>query len=95
MPDTSFSCGDYGDGMYADMEARCQVWHTCYGENKWDFLCPNGTIFAQDKFTCVWWFDFDCETAGEFYSLNEDVFRSDAGGDDGGIDGGGGGTSEV
>ena len=63
VPDTSFSCADHGDGIYADPEARCQAWHQCYAANMWSFLCPNGTIFNQQIFTCVWWFDFDCDTA--------------------------------
>ena len=27
VPETSFSCADHGDGIYADPEARCQAWH--------------------------------------------------------------------
>ena len=42
----------------------------------WSFLCPNGTIFSQELFTCVWWFDFDCETAEDFYNLNEGLYKT-------------------
>jgi len=79
-PETSFSCADKADGMYADVEARCQPWHQCLGDRKWSFLCPNGTIFNQEIFTCVWWFDFDCESAEGFYSLNEGLYQSGGGG---------------
>ena len=27
------------------------------------FLCPNGTIFNQEVFTCDWWFNVDCGAA--------------------------------
>ena len=29
------------------------------------------TVRPQELFTCVWWFDFDCDTAEDFYALNE------------------------
>ena len=73
MPETSFSCADHGDGIYADPDGRCQVWHQCYADNMWSFLCPNGTIFNQEIFTCVWWFDFDCDTAAGRHSINRHV----------------------
>ena len=25
----------------------------------------------KELFTCVWWFDFDCQSAEDFYALNE------------------------
>ena len=27
---------------------------------KYDFLCPNGTLFNQQYFICDWWFNVDC-----------------------------------
>ncbi|TRY62198.1 hypothetical protein TCAL_02114, partial [Tigriopus californicus] len=77
-PETSFECADRPVGIYADVEARCQVWHQCFGENKWSFLCPNGTIFNQEIFTCVWWFNFDCQTAPDFYGGNEKLYSEDS-----------------
>ena len=81
--------------MYADVEARCQVWHQCYADRSWAFLCPNGTIFNQEIFTCVWWFDFDCSTAESFFDLNNDLYAGPTGGDggSGGSTGGGSGGS--
>ncbi len=78
-PDTGFTCDDKSDGMYADIDARCQVWHQCYADRSWSFLCPNGTIFNQEIFTCVWWFNFDCSTAESFYSLNENLYAGPSG----------------
>ena len=41
-PATSFSCGSR-QGLYADSEAECQVWHVCVdADRQWSFLCPNG-----------------------------------------------------
>ena len=42
----------------------------------WSFLCPNGTIFNQEIFTCVWWFDFDCDTAAGLYDLNDSLYEA-------------------
>ena len=86
-PETSFTCDDKSDGMYADVEARCQVWHQCFAGRTWAFLCPNGTIFNQEIFTCVWWFDFDCSTAEGLYGKNDDLYPPEGEGgnnDDGG-----------
>ena len=65
-------------GYYADPEADCQAFHICTadgqgGLSKYSFLCPNGTVFNQNYFICDWWFNFDCSTAEELYSLNEDI----------------------
>ena len=31
--------------------------------------CSNSDF--KELFTCVWWFDFDCKSAEDFYALNE------------------------
>ena len=52
-PDTSFLCElQPVEGYYADPEADCQLYHVCSdgGDGiytKFDFLCPNGTLFNQ------------------------------------------------
>ena len=53
--------------LYADEEAFCQMYHMCVSSTngefkKFSFLCPNGTIFDQDKLACNRWFDVDCST---------------------------------
>merc|ERR1711976_211435 len=74
-PDTGFTCDDK-EGIYADVSAQCQAWHVCVSpDRQWSFLCPNGTIFNQEIFTCVWWFDFDCNSAENFYSLNDGLYQ--------------------
>ena len=41
-PVTSFSCGAR-QGLFADPEADCQVWHVCVDAARhWSLLCPNG-----------------------------------------------------
>merc|ERR1712212_1350740 len=78
-PETSFSCdGQVDGGYYADPEAECQAFHICAadgigGLTKYSFLCPNGTLFQQQYFVCDWWFNVDCSTAQDFWSLNEEV----------------------
>merc|ERR1712227_191451 len=77
VPESGFTCdGQVDGGYYADGEAECQVFHICTadgagGLSKYSFLCPNGTIFNQNYFICDWWFNFDCSTAEDLYSLND------------------------
>ena len=79
VPETGFACdGQVDGGYYADPEAECQVFHICTADGqgglaKYSFLCPNGTIFNQNYFICDWWFNFDCATAEELYSLNDEI----------------------
>merc|ERR1712106_720110 len=79
VPDTGFDCdGQVDGGYYADPEAECQVFHIrtadgAGGLAKYSFLCPNGTLFNQNYFVCDWWFNFDCSTAEELYSLNDEI----------------------
>merc|ERR1712156_1359732 len=78
VPETAFACdGQVDGGYYADGEAECQVFHICTADGagglaKYSFLCPNGTIFNQNYFICDWWFNFDCSTAEDLYSLNDE-----------------------
>ena len=78
-PETAFSCdGQVDGGYYADPEAECQAFHICTADGtgglaKYSFLCPNGTLFNQNYFICDWWFNFDCSTAEDLYSLNDEI----------------------
>merc|ERR1712154_216319 len=78
VPETGFACdGQVDGGYYADPEAECQAFHICTADGagglaKYSFLCPNGTLFNQNYFICDWWFNFDCSTAEELYSLNDE-----------------------
>merc|ERR1711892_405325 len=79
VPETSFLCdGQVDGGYYADPEAECQAFHSCAGDGtggltKYSFLCPNGTLFQQQYFVCDWWFNVDCSTTEDFYSLNDEI----------------------
>merc|ERR1712106_533202 len=79
VPETAFACdGQVDGGYYADPEAECQVFHICTADGagglaKYSFLCPNGTLFNQNYFICDWWFNFDCSTAEDLYSLNDEI----------------------
>ena len=49
-------------GFYADPSLECQGYHVCVTDPEDEtillpvsFLCPNGTIFNQEVFTCEWW----------------------------------------
>ena len=80
VPDTSFTCANrVMGGYYADVETDCQVFHVCGGSNsifgsiKYSFVCPNGTVFHQQYFTCDWWYNVDCSMALDFYDLNKKI----------------------
>ena len=79
VPETAFVCdGQVDGGYYADPEAECQAFHICTADGagglaKYSFLCPNGTLFNQNYFICDWWFNFDCATAEDLYSLNDEI----------------------
>ncbi|XP_063382207.1 basic salivary proline-rich protein 1-like [Cydia fagiglandana] len=76
IPQTSFRCDAQAyPGYYADVEARCQVFHVCANNRTYDFLCPNGTIFSQQVFVCVWWNQFDCNSAPGLYELNANLYQ--------------------
>ena len=79
VPESGFTCdGQVDGGYYADPEAECQAFHICTADGagglaKYSFLCPNGTLFNQNYFICDWWFNFDCATAEDLYSLNDEI----------------------
>merc|ERR1711874_903875 len=79
VPESGFSCeGQVDGGYYADPEAECQAFHIYTADGagglaKYSFLCPNGTLFNQNYFICDWWFNFDCSTAEDLYSLNDEI----------------------
>lgn len=83
IPKTSFKCSEQSRaGYYGDPEARCQVFHICQKpDDRMDsFLCPNGTIFSQKNFVCVWWWQYDCSQTEKDYELNANLYS--AGGSD-------------
>merc|ERR1719216_32057 len=79
VPESGFTCeGQVDGGYYADPEAECQAFHICTADGagglaKYSFLCPNGTLLNQNYFICDWWFNFDCSTAEDLYSLNYEI----------------------
>ena len=79
VPPTLFSCrGQVDGGYYADPQTNCQAFHVCVDQgegnlNKISFLCPNGTLFQQEYFTCDWWFNVDCSTARRLWSINREI----------------------
>merc|ERR1712172_121516 len=87
VPESGFGCeGQVDGGYYADPEAECQAFHICTADGagglaKYSFLCPNGTLFNQNYFICDWWFNFDCSTAEELYSLNDEIAAEGAASD--------------
>ncbi|XP_037791622.1 extensin-like, partial [Penaeus monodon] len=74
IPQTAFTCVGKVAGFYADVETRCQVFHVCNIDGSGiKFLCPNGTIFNQEHFTCEWWNQVSCGDAESFFNLNNEI----------------------
>ncbi|PSN30036.1 hypothetical protein C0J52_27268, partial [Blattella germanica] len=77
LPETSFTCADKPqDGLYADVETQCHVFHLCRtisGVITLDgsFVCPPGTIFNQPEGNCDTMKEVDCA----LYSAPEHAFR--------------------
>ncbi|CAB3362030.1 Hypothetical predicted protein [Cloeon dipterum] len=74
-PDTGFSCSGRLVGYYADVQAGCQAFHVCNGDDSppQSFLCPNGTIFNQEVFSCEWWNNVDCAASESHYEKNSQI----------------------
>lgn len=77
IPETSFDCKQQlYPGYYADVEAQCQVFHICALNRTFNFLCPNGTIFSQEDFVCVWWNQFECASAPGLFEKNAMLYNN-------------------
>ncbi|XP_067125934.1 uncharacterized protein [Centruroides vittatus] len=77
IPYTKFNCREFKmPGFYADMDTGCQIFHTCDMDmRRHSFMCPNGTIFNQEFFTCDWWYNVKCDDAKNFFELNAALFK--------------------
>ncbi|OTF75983.1 hypothetical protein BLA29_008463, partial [Euroglyphus maynei] len=80
IPRTKFNCIDHKwPGYYADIDTHCQVFHICQnGGRKDSFLCPNGTMFNQQLFTCDWWHNVQCDQISmtNGYELNAQIYNN-------------------
>jgi len=80
VPTTSFRCENvHQAGFYADPETRCQVIRRCdINGIKWNYICPNATLFNQITLTCEWYFNIDCSKAVQYYDYsNSRLYHSD------------------
>lgn len=77
IPRTAFTCSQQPhNGYYADLETSCQVVHLCQSRGVQNsFLCPNGTIFSQEKFSCQWWYKVSCSESPKFYGKNDELYK--------------------
>ncbi|EDO63488.1 AGAP010302-PA, partial [Anopheles gambiae str. PEST] len=73
IPNTVFDCKNHGNGYFADLETRCQVFHICDDGKKISFLCPNGTIFRQLDLICDWWFKVDCASTPNHFAESTEM----------------------
>lgn len=75
IPENNFNCKGRHDGYYANIELKCQVYHHCaVGHQRYDFLCPNYTLFDQTTFTCRFVNTVDCEASENHYNRNNELY---------------------
>lgn len=76
IPDTNFTCGHRSPGYYGDPHplAKCQVYHMCMEGRHFAYLCPNHTLFHQDRLVCDHWYHVNCTDMERRYKINEELF---------------------
>lgn len=75
IPENNFDCKGRHDGYYANIELSCQVYHHCaVGHQRYDFLCPNYTLFDQTTFTCRFVNTVDCAASENHYGRNNELY---------------------
>ncbi|XP_053201635.1 LOW QUALITY PROTEIN: mucin-5AC-like [Panonychus citri] len=70
----NFNCEGRHDGYYASIEHKCQVYHHCAIGHRYDFLCPNYTLFDQTTFTCRFVNTVDCLKSENHFNRNDDLY---------------------
>lgn len=75
IPENDFDCKGRHDGYYANIDLSCQVYHHCaVGHQRYDFLCPNYTLFDQTTFTCRFVNTVDCKGSENHYGRNNELY---------------------
>ncbi|XP_012258254.2 zinc finger CCCH domain-containing protein 13 [Athalia rosae] len=72
----TFKCDGLHDGFYASIEHKCQVYHHCLGEIRYDFLCANFTAFDQRTFICHFASEVDCANSKKYWHRNDNLYQA-------------------
>ncbi|XP_013772972.1 uncharacterized protein LOC106458062 [Limulus polyphemus] len=72
--DIDFNCDGRHDGYYSSVPHKCQLFHWCFGSQRFDFLCPNYTLYDQTTFTCRFVNKVDCENSELHYNRNDELY---------------------
>ncbi|KAG0430395.1 hypothetical protein HPB47_022725, partial [Ixodes persulcatus] len=51
------------------------LFHYCFGALRYDFLCPNYTLYDQTTFTCRFINSVECEKSEKHYDRNEALYK--------------------
>lgn len=51
-----------------------QVYHHCAIGHRYDFLCPNYTLFDQTTFTCRFVNTVDCANSANHFNRNDELY---------------------
>lgn len=75
IPDKiNFDCSGRHDGYYASIEHSCQIYHHCAIGHRYDFLCPNYTLFDQTTFTCRFVNTVECDKSEKHFNRNDELY---------------------
>eukprot|EP00095_Tigriopus_kingsejongensis_P007240 snap_masked-scaffold435_size171904-processed-gene-0.7 protein:Tk07240 transcript:snap_masked-scaffold435_size171904-processed-gene-0.7-mRNA-1 annotation:"hypothetical protein DAPPUDRAFT_106356" len=73
----TFDCTDRSIGFYADLEFDCQIFHLCDAAGRRiPYMCDKMTAFNQKFRVCDWAYNVDCETAPDWYYLNDLTYEA-------------------
>lgn len=70
----NFDCSGRHDGYYASIEHSCQIYHHCAIGHRYDFLCPNYTLFDQTTFTCRFVNTVECDKSEKHFNRNDELY---------------------
>lgn len=72
IPQTKFTCEGkpFQNGLYADVEFKCQIYHRCYEGQKLSYACNRGTLFNQKNLSCDFAEKVKCTESEKYYTLN-------------------------
>ncbi|CAG9821007.1 unnamed protein product [Phaedon cochleariae] len=74
--DITFKCDGLHDGFYASVQHKCQVYHHCLHETRYDFLCGNYTAFDQRTFICHFASEVDCNNSKKYWHRNDALYKA-------------------
>lgn len=74
VPRPPFRAINRAQSINRSIEKKTQIYHHCAIGNRYDFLCPNYTLFDQTTFTCRFVNTVDCDGSTKHYDRNNALY---------------------